>query len=297
MPDSSSSKKKKGNGGEEGPAADGWLTTYCDLCTLLLTFFVLLLSMSVLDNTRKKEVLNSLVGAFGFLPGGRAAIGIPKGSDISEFSSPLMEDKDFNFELLHEVTMKNELDPKVDIIKRDKEITIVLNQRLLFEPGSFTLTQAASHYLAQIAPYLRGQNREVEIRGHTDRYEDIRDPRWIDRSYEISTRRAMAVYRKLISLGVPMGKMSVHGFSFSRPLVDGAQFPHLRYKNQRVEIAMTYSRSLPASLVRAKPKPTPYFNYKNFFFRLFPMDNQGASGKDGPDRSAMKHTVGVKQHG
>ncbi len=297
MPNSNSSRKKKGSGGEEGPAADGWLTTYCDLCTLLLTFFVLLLSMSVLDEVRKKEVLNSLVGAFGFLPGGRTAIGAPKGMDISEFSSPMQKDEEFNFDLLREVTMKNQLEPEVEIIRKDDAVTIVLNQRLLFEPGSFTLTGSASNYLAQLSPYLRRQKREIEIRGHTDRYEEVGDPRWVDRSYEISAKRALAVYRKLQSLGVPVGKMSVHGFSFHRPLVDGVKFPHLRYRNQRVEIVMTYSRSLPATLLRADPKPAPYFNYKNFFFRLFPMDGNAGSPEGAVNRSSVPRSPGMKHHG
>ncbi len=53
---------------EEG--APGWMVTFADLMTLLLTFFVLLLSMSTLDNQRIKLALGSLRGALGVLEGG-----------------------------------------------------------------------------------------------------------------------------------------------------------------------------------------------------------------------------------
>ncbi|MEJ5363750.1 MAG: flagellar motor protein MotB [Desulfosoma sp.] len=282
MPNSKSSRKNK-SGGDEGPPAEGWLTTYCDLCTLLLTFFVLLLSMSVIDNTRQRQALNSLVGAFGFLPGGRSAIGTPKGTDISEFEAP-MEKNNLNFDMLREVTMKNELDKDVDIIRKDESLTLVLNQKILFEAGSFELKPAARRYLSQLLPYLERDSREIEIGGHTDRFEKIETPGWEKLSWTISARRAMAVYRYLLSQGLDPKRVSVHGFSFYKPLVDGIQYPHLREKNQRVEIVLTYSRNLPATLLRDEPQASPFFNYKNFFFRLFPMPEKGreAHGAEGP---------------
>lgn len=290
MPNSKSSKKK--SGGDEGPPADGWLTTYCDLCTLLLTFFVLLLSMSVLDNTRQRQALNSLVGAFGFLPGGRTAIGTPTGMDISEFEAP-MEVKTLNFDILREVTMRNELDKEVEIIQKDEGLTLVLNQKILFEPGSFELKPSARRFLSQLVPYLTKDSREIEIGGHTDRFEKIETPAWEKLSWMISTKRATAVYQYLLSQGLEPHRVSAHGYGFHRPVVDGTQYPHLRERNQRVEIVLTYSRNLPASLLHEDPKPSPYFNYKNFFFRLFPMDEKPREAQD--SRSGTRSDVPGRQ--
>ncbi|MEJ5347452.1 MAG: OmpA family protein [Desulfosoma sp.] len=281
MPNSKSSKREKSSG-DDGPPADGWLTTYCDLCTLLLTFFVLLLSMSVLDNTRQKQALNSLVGAFGFLPGGRTAIGKPKGMDISEFEAP-MEVKTLDFDVLREVTMKNTLDKEVEILKKEETLTIVLNQKILFEPSSFDLKPAARSYLSQLVPYLARDPREIEVGGHTDRFEAVETPHWEEHSWRLSTRRAMAVYRFLLSQGLEPNRISAHGFSYEKPLVDGIQYPHLRDRNQRVEIVLTYSRNLPASLLYEDPKSNPFFNYKNFFFRLFPMPEKKSQEAGKPD--------------
>ena len=50
--------KKKGGGGDDGPGIDpnGWMITFSDLLTLMLTFFVLLFSMSSLDAKSLKEL-------------------------------------------------------------------------------------------------------------------------------------------------------------------------------------------------------------------------------------------------
>lgn len=290
MPNSKSSRKKK-SGGDEASSGEGWLTTYCDLCTLLLTFFVLLLSMSVLDNTRQKQALNSLIGAFGFLPGGRSAIGTPKGTDISEFEAP-MDQNSLNFDMLREVTMKNELDKDVEIIKKDESLTLVLNQKILFEPGSFELKPAARRYLSQLLPYLAQDSREIEIGGHTDRFEKIETPGWEKLSWAISAKRASAVYRFLLSQGLDAQRVSAHGFSFHKPLVDGIQYPHLRDRNQRVEIVLAYSRTLPATLLHEDPKASPFFNYKNFFFRLFPMPEKTREAQH-REAEVVSNTSGV----
>jgi len=60
--------KKKGCDCE--PGLPGWMATFSDMMTLLLTFFVLLLSMSSLDQQKLKEALGSLKGALGVLQGG-----------------------------------------------------------------------------------------------------------------------------------------------------------------------------------------------------------------------------------
>ena len=59
-------KKEK----KQDEGAPGWMVTFADLMTLLLTFFVLLLSMSTLDNQKVKLALGSLRGALGVLEGG-----------------------------------------------------------------------------------------------------------------------------------------------------------------------------------------------------------------------------------
>jgi chemotaxis protein MotB len=57
-------KKKIKN---QAPGAPAWMTTYSDMVTLLLTFFVLLLSMAELDKLKFNEAVVSLRGAFGIV--------------------------------------------------------------------------------------------------------------------------------------------------------------------------------------------------------------------------------------
>jgi len=52
--------------------SNAWITTYTDLMTLLLTFFVLLLSMAVITEEKRMVALNSVTGAFGFKPGAQS---------------------------------------------------------------------------------------------------------------------------------------------------------------------------------------------------------------------------------
>nr|WP_051527272.1 flagellar motor protein MotB [[Eubacterium] cellulosolvens] len=49
--------KKKGGGGDEG---GNWMDTYGDLVTLLMTFFVLLYSMSSLDQSKWQLFVKSI---------------------------------------------------------------------------------------------------------------------------------------------------------------------------------------------------------------------------------------------
>ena len=63
-------KPGKKKGGEQKAGAPLWMTTYGDMMTLLLCFFVLLFSFSTIDIVRFKEVIVELQGALGVLSGG-----------------------------------------------------------------------------------------------------------------------------------------------------------------------------------------------------------------------------------
>lgn len=261
-------KRKKSSGGGGGEA--GWLTTYTDLCTLLMTFFVLLLSMSVIDENRKREALNSLVGAFGLLPAGRSQIGAEKGTDVREGSAPLEATSPLNFDLLKEVTLKNNLDADIEVTKEGDKFLLRINQRVLFEPGTVTLRPELQAYLAALAVRLKGSKYDIEIRGHVDPYEDLDGRYGPNHGWALSAQRAQAVAMFLLEQGLSADRISAHGFGSYWPLVDGLKMPHLRYKNSRVEIVLGRNEVLPSTLIRQKPQPIPYYRYKNFWFQLFP---------------------------
>lgn len=269
-------EREESSGGGEGGS---WLTTYTDLCTLLLTFFVLLLSMSVIDPERKKEALNSLVGAFGFLSGGRSPIGEEIGKDIREATPPIKENSPISYDMLKELTIRNNLDPEADIIKEENRIVVRINDRILFEPGSLRLTPQGEKFLALLGVYLKKGFEEIEIRGHVDMYEMPGNPEWPQQAWKLSTLRALEVYRFFLDMGISPERMSAHGMSYFWPVVDSTQYPHLRYKNRRIEIIIGRNPTIPQSLFSKKPSPHSYVNYKNFFFRLFPKIGEESGGK------------------
>ena len=60
---------KKKNGNDDPGGAPAWMVTYGDMMSLLLTFFVLLLSFSVMDEKKVSQALSSIRGALGVLRG------------------------------------------------------------------------------------------------------------------------------------------------------------------------------------------------------------------------------------
>ena len=65
-------------GDDEGGGAPAWMVTYGDLMSLLLTFFVLLLSFSTVHEDEFRKAMASLQGALGVMPLERTVIQLPK---------------------------------------------------------------------------------------------------------------------------------------------------------------------------------------------------------------------------
>lgn len=253
---------------------NGWITTYTDLCTLLLTFFVLLLSMSQREEIRTRKALDSLIGAFGLLPGGRSPIGRTKGTDIRDATPPIVPTAPVDLEILKQLTVTSDLNPDIVVLKQKEKLVIRINQRVLFKPGSMELNPKACEFLAILARHLRNGEGDIEIRGHTDRYEELDISDWAENSWLLSAQRAQAIHSFLVEQGIAFSRLSAHGFSYYQPIVDSLAFPELRFKNQRVEIMLGKNTLVPPRLLRDDPKPSPYINYKDFLFKILP-ESQG----------------------
>ncbi len=252
---------------EEDPQnTNAWITTYTDLMTLLLTFFVLLMTISTIDANRKREALNSLIGAFGFKPGAHSVLGKETGVNVTLGSAPMVKEE-VDFEQLRNVAFKNGLDADVRIRREKERIIITLSKRVLFDRDSTTIKPASTKFLTEIGHIIKGVPGLIELRGFADGTEVIlaRDP--VKRAMYLSAERAMAVYNFFRNdARIPMKKMVAHGFGYRQEKKD-IETGQIARDNQ-VEIICNYRARIPFHLRKRAANRNILLDFKGFLFKL-----------------------------
>ncbi len=219
---------------EEG--APKWMVTFADLMTLLLTFFVLLLSMSTLDSQRVKLALGSLRGAMGVLEGG----GQPREGRKEMTRAPRLAQGEMELMTTIERVVKrqnkNVSNDFIQIGHKDEKIFIALPDSLLFAPGSTEVLPTAYPFLDDLAATLAEGTAVAEFIGHAD---DSAPSGFYASNWEVSAARALAVLQYVQESGPIDGyrlKASAHAQYVPRTTNDT---PAGRASNRRVEIVMT----------------------------------------------------------
>lgn len=235
---------------ESPPGAPLWMTTYGDMITLVLCFFILLFAFSSTDTAKWKMVVSSLKGSIGVLDSGETlneteADLLNQGIDpnsVSEGMLTSLEASDINdIEELLEIIEQLRYELSDEIARG--EILVQLNERgvlirlqdtLLFDSGAAILRNGAKLALNEVANTLRGMERYYRIEGHTD---DVpSDPRTYATNWELSAARATNVLRYLVETG-GMDPFRISGGVYGEyyPLVSNKS-PDSRQKNRRVDI-------------------------------------------------------------
>lgn len=200
-----------------------WLITYSDLITLLLTFFVLLMSMADLDPVRFTEASNSLKGAFGLRPQ-------PPGTEviIPVFPAPAAKTDPYQKTLIN--NLKESLSLKFESLEgglseietflpATDTLLVRINENLLFSPGSAVLEDSAEPFLDSIAESIQHHPISVRIEGHADAIA-IESGRF-ENSWELSTARAVSVLRYFVQNGViGTERLSAVGYGAERPVLE-----------------------------------------------------------------------------
>lgn len=220
-----------------------WMVTYSDMVTLLLTFFVLLLSMASLDPVRFTQASNSLKDAFGMHQQPAQlefTLPILPSPPQTKFT-PVQQEMTTK---IHErvkaqLELKN-LNDDVDLVQKDSETIILrVNESLLFKPGQSQVPPASYPTLRNIADIIRPLPMKLLVEGHTDDLKVADNPIG---NWDLSVARAVSVLR-FFKQGdlLETERMSAIGYGPDLPLVPNRDEAS-RAKNRRVDFVLRLDR-------------------------------------------------------
>jgi chemotaxis protein MotB len=249
---------------EEKMNTNAWMTTYTDLMTLLLTFFVLLLSMAVITEEKRLVALNSVTGAFGFKPGAHSILGSPKGLNVTVGGAP-MKKEEVDFEMMRNIELKNALKNDMALIKEEERIIISLSNRVLFGPGSSQIDPNRLAFLSELREVLKESPSRIELRGYVATSEMVFDKDRMKTSMMLSSGRAFAVFNFFAEAGqIPAKRIVAHGFGTNAAKKGNVKEEH--ETNRQVEIILDYRERVPYGLSR--PWRNSFLDFKGFFFKV-----------------------------
>ncbi|MBW2058910.1 MAG: OmpA family protein [Deltaproteobacteria bacterium] len=264
-------KGRKREEEESGLDPNAWMVTFSDLLTLLLTFFVLLLTMSSMDNKRLRE-------AFGFFGGTEGGLETEGKGSTTEVATPY-DVRYPGMYVLPPGTLRSEAFPEIrlswgkgegrakpvarmPILRVERELrkgmeslglnrgveisreagglVVRFSEGVLFDIGEAEIDFQGTLVLGKCGEILGKIPNRIRIAGHTDdipvlggRYKT---------NWELSTARAVNVLRFFTeSMGLDPKRFSAVGYGKYRPLVPNTS-PENRAMNRRAEIAILSSR-------------------------------------------------------
>lgn len=227
---------------EEHENHERWLVSYADFITLLFAFFVVMYSVSSVNEGKYRTVSESIKTALNpinSIPASRLpfTVGNAKPKTIPSDS---VSTNDPVIRRMREILTRINPNLKGDIseVKITETgrgtIMISLPESILFQSGEARVRSEALPFLKALAEVLIEMDRHVRIIGHTDNV-PIRTAQFPS-NWELSAGRAVMVVRIFSELyGVPVSHLSATGFADAKPL-ESNDTSAGRTKNRRVEI-------------------------------------------------------------
>lgn len=249
-------KKPKSSG------APAWMSTYSDLMSLLLTFFVLLFSMSAVSEEQFKAVAESLRVALA--GSSNDSILEENGSTITDLNTADMEDidqanpEDLTVEDIESAESSNVIPQEVQelyetankymaengiesdlTISRDTEgVYIDIQESILFTSGNADITASGEETLSKLSGLFDLFDNKIVVEGYTDNV-PINNSKFPS-NWELSTGRAVSVLRYLSEeRGISPSRLAAKGYGEHSPLVPNDSDAN-RALNRRVNVIIMY---------------------------------------------------------
>jgi chemotaxis protein MotB len=191
-----------------------WLVTYSDMVTLLLSFFLLMYSFSVMTDQRKQQLVNEL-------------------RTVSANTRVVREQPREDLEeAAREIAAQFQKD-KAFVENTETEVTVGLSSEVTFASGDAALSDAGRGALVRVAAILGKLPNTIRVEGHTDSI-PVRGGRFSS-NWHLSAARAQSVVRLLLENGVDARRLQVVGYGDVRPRAAN-ETSEGRAQNRRIEI-------------------------------------------------------------
>lgn len=208
----------------EEPEEEEWLVTYADAITLLMAFFVMLVSFSKIDMEVFDQVMSGI----------HQEIGKVTTTALTPSQELTKEIENAAFEM--------QMEQVVEVQKTDRGVTINMDSASFFKPGTAEILPAALPLLEKWSTTLQDERFKffaIEVEGHTD--DDPISTARYPSNWELSSDRAAAVVRTMNGHGLHKYKMKAIGLGDAHPKLPnrdifGEAIPINQAKNRRIAI-------------------------------------------------------------
>lgn len=263
---------------EDAPPAGSpaWMATFSDLMNLLLCFFVLLFSMSTLDEEKYNALVAAMSNTFNIFDAGSTAIGDGilisngvsqlneldqyinstgktadsevDGDQLEEFEKTtqeladmleeqLLQEQEELAEQIEEVIQESSIADQIDVSFTSQYVQLTMKGALLFDSGSAQLVEDSHEVLDRVALILERYSKGViEIEGHTDNVPIGSGESRYVDNEELSSARALSVFYYLTENTLLDPERFRHAGMGQRNPIADNATAAGRSKNRRVEI-------------------------------------------------------------
>jgi chemotaxis protein MotB len=225
---------------EEGGEGN-WLVSYADMMTLLVGFFVILMSFSKVDEEKFEQIKQAATRQFG------GVYQVPYG-DIAD--------------RLKDALSKLGLGDQFVIKQSPLGVEISFHGTVFFDTGSAELKPAGASLLHELLPVIRSEAKDfnLTIEGHTDDVPLTPGARYHS-NWDLSSVRACHVLEVFEAAGFPKQFLTAVGYADARPVVpnrdaEGNAIPANQSQNRRVVIKLL--KKAVSSLGVEVPAPTDH---------------------------------------
>lgn len=238
MAENKSQSKKKEPEAEEHENTERWLLTYADMITLLVAFFIMMYSMSVLNLKKFNDVAISIRSGFGGPFGGKKGKvfleksvtsmmkeeGSGSKSKSSDDSSNGHGNEEWNPETKESLTMLDYVSDQLAVLKLDESVqpileidtstgnrlSVIISDQLFFDAGQASLSDDNKQKLNRIGTTLKDSPFRISVEGYSS---PLCDTNIFQNSWQLSTERARGVVEYLSHhVGINPRRLSLSGF-------------------------------------------------------------------------------------
>ncbi|WP_022660371.1 OmpA/MotB family protein [Paucidesulfovibrio longus] len=224
---------------EEGPPPEEglppWMATFADMVTLLLCFFVLLLSFTNQDINNFQMLMGAMSDAFGVQKERSDAKEIPYADTSRSFKTEMENESEIKQlaaslkKFIQDETLTGEASLSVD----NTGVMLRVGNKAMFRPGSYDLTPESISVLVEVIKLLNSTPFNLIVTGHTDG--ESRNEQLFDTNWELSATRAAACLRFILEhSSVSPDRLKAVGLAGSKPLVPSTTEAN-KALNRRVE--------------------------------------------------------------